>query len=110
MNIFSKRLNRLPPYMFGKLRQLTHERRQQGIDVIDLGMGNPNQPTPQPIIDKLTEAAQELRNHRYPFRVASTTCAGKSVGIMNAGSVWILIQMKRQSLLLAQKRDSDTLL
>lgn len=65
MNIFSKRLNRLPPYMFGKLRQLTHERRQQGIDIIDLGMGNPNQPTPQPIIDKLTEAAQELRNHRY---------------------------------------------
>ena len=65
MNIFSKRLNRLPPYMFGKLRQLTHERRQQGIDVIDLAMGNPNQPTPQPIIDKLTEAAQELRNHRY---------------------------------------------
>ena len=51
--------------MFGKLRQLTHERRQQGIDIIDLGMGNPNQPTPQPIIDKLTEAAQELRNHRY---------------------------------------------
>ena len=65
MDIFSKRLNRLPPYMFGKLRQLTHERRQQGIDIIDLAMGNPSQPTPQPIIDKLTEAAQELRNHRY---------------------------------------------
>ena len=65
MNIFSKRLNRLPPYMFGKLKQLTHERRQEGIDVIDLGMGNPNQPTPQPIIDKLSEAAQEPRNHRY---------------------------------------------
>ena len=65
MNIFSKRLNRLPPYMFGKLKQVTHERRQQGIDIIDLGMGNPNQATPQPIIDKLAEAAQELRNHRY---------------------------------------------
>ena len=65
MNIFSKRLNRLPTYMFGKLKQITHERRQQGIDIIDLGMGNPNQATPQPIIDKLTEAAQELRNHRY---------------------------------------------
>ena len=51
--------------MFGKLKQLTHERRQLGIDIIDLGMGNPNQPTPQPIIDKLTEAAQELRHHRY---------------------------------------------
>ena len=65
MNVYSKRLNRLPPYMLGKLKQLTHERRQLGIDIIDLGMGNPNQPTPQPIIDKLAEAAQELRNHRY---------------------------------------------
>jgi alanine-synthesizing transaminase len=65
MNIFSKRLNRLPPYMFGKLKQLTHERRQQGVDVIDLGMGNPSQPTPQHIVDKLCEAAQESRHHRY---------------------------------------------
>ena len=65
MNTLSKRLNRLPPYMFGKLKQLTHERRQQGIDVIDLGMGNPDRPTPQHIVDKLTEAAQEPRHHRY---------------------------------------------
>ena len=65
MNIFSKRLHRLPPYMFGKLKQLTHERRQQGVDIIDLGMGNPSQPTPQHIVDKLCEAAQEPRHHRY---------------------------------------------
>ena len=65
MNIFSKRLHRLPPYMFGKLKQLTHERRQQGIDAIDLGMGNPSQPTPQHIVDKLCEAVQESRHHRY---------------------------------------------
>ena len=65
MNIFSKRLHRLPPYMFGKLRQLTHERRQQGVDIIDLGMGNPSQPTPRHIVDKLCEAAQEPRHHRY---------------------------------------------
>ena len=51
--------------MFGKLKQLTHERRRQGIDVIDLGMGNPNEPTPKHIIDKLCEAAQEPRHHRY---------------------------------------------
>ena len=44
---------------------MTHERRQQGIDVIDLGMGNPDRPTPQHIVDKLTEAAQEPRHHRY---------------------------------------------
>ena len=36
MNTFSKRLDRLPPYMFGKLKQLTHERRQEGIDVIGI--------------------------------------------------------------------------
>ena len=65
MNAFSKRLDRLPPYMFGKLKQLTYKRRAQGIDIIDLGMGNPNDPTPQPIVDKLCEAAQDPRNHRY---------------------------------------------
>ncbi|MDE0299241.1 MAG: aminotransferase class I/II-fold pyridoxal phosphate-dependent enzyme [Candidatus Poribacteria bacterium] len=65
MSFLSKRLHRLPPYMFGKLKQLTHERRRQGIDVIDLGMGNPNEPTPNHIIDKLCEAAREPRHHRY---------------------------------------------
>ena len=65
MDIFSKRLHRLPPYMFGKLKQLTHDRRCQGIDVIDLGMGNPSEPTPQHIVDKLCEAAQAGRHHRY---------------------------------------------
>ena len=63
--INSKRLSRLPVYMFGKLKQTTLERRREGIDVIDLGMGNPDQPTPQHIVDKLCEAAQETRNHRY---------------------------------------------
>ncbi len=65
MNFLSKRLHRLPPYMFGKLKQLTHERRRQGIDVIDLGMGNPSEPTPKHIIDKLCEAVREPRHHRY---------------------------------------------
>ncbi len=65
MNINTKRLSRLPVYMFGKLKQTTLERRRQGIDIIDLGMGNPDQPTPQHIVDKLCEATQETRNHRY---------------------------------------------
>jgi len=51
--------------MFGKLKQTTLERRREGIDVIDLGMGNPDRPTPQHIVDKLCEAAQEARHHRY---------------------------------------------
>lgn len=59
------RVKRLPPYLFGRLNALKYQKRQKGIDIIDLGMGNPNDPTPKPIIDKLCEAVQDPRNHRY---------------------------------------------
>lgn len=59
------RVKRLPPYLFGRLNQLKYEKRSQGIDIIDLGMGNPNDPTPEPIVEKLCEAVLEPRNHRY---------------------------------------------
>src|SRR5437763_1930090 len=59
------RVKRLPPYLFGKINDLKHRKRRDGIDVIDLGMGNPTD-TPDPlIIDKLCEAARDERNHRY---------------------------------------------
>src|SRR5229473_604678 len=59
------RVKRLPPYLFGKINDLKHRKRQAGIDVIDLGMGNPTD-VPNPlIIDKLCEAARDVRNHRY---------------------------------------------
>jgi alanine-synthesizing transaminase len=56
---------RLPAYVFGRLNAIKLERRRAGIDMIDLGMGNPNDPTPQPIIDKMIEAVNDPRNHRY---------------------------------------------
>lgn len=65
MIINSNRLKRLPPYLLGRLKQITLERRQQGIDVIDLGMGNPDRPTPQHIVEKMCEAVQDVKNHRY---------------------------------------------
>jgi len=61
----ASRMGRLPEYIFGKLNKLKLQRRQAGEDIIDLGMGNPNDPTPQPVIDKLVEAVNEPRNHRY---------------------------------------------
>ncbi len=61
----SQRITRLPPYLFGRLNALKHTKRQEGIDIIDLGMGNPTDPTPKPIVDKLCEAVQDPRNHRY---------------------------------------------
>jgi alanine-synthesizing transaminase len=61
----ANRITRLPPYMLGRLKQLTYEKRKAGYDVIDLNMGNPNDPTPAAIVGKLAEAAADLRNQRY---------------------------------------------
>ena len=61
----AERLTRLPPYLFGKINKLKYEKRVAGIDVIDLGMGNPTD-APDPLIQqKLAEALQDPRNHRY---------------------------------------------
>jgi alanine-synthesizing transaminase len=62
---FASRMAQLPEYIFGKLNALKLQGRREGRDIIDLGMGNPNDPTPQPIIDKLVEAVRDKRNHRY---------------------------------------------
>jgi alanine-synthesizing transaminase len=61
----AERIVRLPPYLFARLNALKLAKRQQGADIIDLGMGNPSDPAPQIVIKKLCEAAQDPRNHRY---------------------------------------------
>jgi len=59
------RVQRLPPYLFGKINDLKHRKRRDGVDIIDLGMGNPTD-VPEPfVVDKLCEAARDERNHRY---------------------------------------------
>lgn len=59
------RIKRLPPYVFAIVNALKMDYRRQGEDIIDLGMGNPDMPTPKHIIDKLCEAAKNPKNHRY---------------------------------------------
>ncbi|MBE9545958.1 MAG: aminotransferase class I/II-fold pyridoxal phosphate-dependent enzyme, partial [Proteobacteria bacterium] len=61
----SDRMDLLPPYLFGKINKAKSDKRRAGTDIIDLAMGNPSDPTPQPVIDKLCEAVQDPRNHRY---------------------------------------------
>ena len=61
----SSRIQRLPPYLFGRINKMKYEKRVAGIDIIDLGMGNPTDPTPECVVDKLKEAAIDPRNHRY---------------------------------------------
>lgn len=59
------RITRLPPYVFNTINQLKAEARARAEDIIDFGMGNPDQPTPKHIVDKLLEAAVRPDTHRY---------------------------------------------
>ncbi len=59
------RISRLPPYIFGVIRDLLIEARRRNEDIVDLGMGNPDIPTPKRIVAKLIEAAKNPKNHRY---------------------------------------------
>src|SRR5207253_10888284 len=61
----AERVKRLPPYLFGKINDLKYSKRRAGVDVIDLGMGNPTDVPDQVVIDKMVEAVKDERNHRY---------------------------------------------
>ncbi len=60
-----RRIDNLPPYVFAEVNQRTRQARRAGIDVIDLGFGNPDIPSPPGVVDKLVEAARQGKNHRY---------------------------------------------
>lgn len=60
-----QRISRLPPYVFNIVNELKAKARARGEDIIDVGMGNPDQPTPAHIVDKLVEAAKRGDTHRY---------------------------------------------
>ena len=59
------RIQKLPPYVFAVINEMRAKARAAQIDVIDLGMGNPDGATPRVIVNKLIEAARNPRNHRY---------------------------------------------
>ena len=63
--IESRRISQLPPYIFARLNKLKMEARREGRDIIDMGMGNPDQPPSPKIIDKLVETARKQRVHGY---------------------------------------------
>lgn len=62
---FSKRLQSLPPYLFLEIDKAKRKARSEGRDIIDFGIGDPDQPTPQYIVDSLNKAANDPANHRY---------------------------------------------
>lgn len=62
----AERVRRLPPYVFARLDELKAAARDRGLDLIDLGMGNPDGPTPQPVVEAAAQAIADAANHGYP--------------------------------------------
>lgn len=82
------RLSRLPPYLFAEIDRMKREALSRGVDIIDLGVGDPDQPTPAHIVEKLKVAAADPANHRYPsyegmprFREAVTNWYRRRFGV-----------------------------
>ena len=63
---FASRLDAVPPYLFAELERKIEERERAGIDVISLGIGDPDLPTPEPVVEALARAARDPRTHQYP--------------------------------------------
>ena len=63
---FSERMDRVPPYLFVQISRKIAEKKAQGIEVISFGIGDPDIPTPEYIVDALGQASHDSRNHRYP--------------------------------------------
>ncbi|RME08579.1 MAG: LL-diaminopimelate aminotransferase [Aquificota bacterium] len=63
---YAHRINALPPYLFAQIDQKKREKLSQGVDLIDLGVGDPDIPTPQPIVEAMKRAVEKPEHHRYP--------------------------------------------
>lgn len=99
----AERLKKLPPYLFKELDRMRDEVRAKGVDIIDLGVGDPDHPTPDHIVSRLAEAAQDPANHQYPsyvgtieFRAAVAAWYDRRFGVKldPAGQVVTLIGSK----------------
>ncbi len=84
----ARRLAKLPPYLFAEIDRLKQEAIQRGMDIINLGIGDPDLPTPPHIVKRLQEAAADKRNHQYPsyegmlsFRQAAAEWYSKRFGV-----------------------------
>ncbi len=64
--MYAKRMDQLPPYLFARIDEMKAEKMRQGVDVIDLGVGDPDLPTPPHIVEALCTAARDPANHHYP--------------------------------------------
>ena len=78
------RIKRMPPYVIAEVNAMRHAARQAGRDIIDLGMGNPDLPTPKSIVDKLCDVVRDPRTHRY-----SSSRGIPAQAYLDNGALWV---------------------
>ena len=66
---YAERIDRIPPYLFAEIDRAIEKKVAEGVDVIKLGIGDPDIPTPRNIIDRMHEAIEDAKNHQYPSYV-----------------------------------------
>jgi LL-diaminopimelate aminotransferase len=86
--VYADRISRIPPYLFERIDRIKNEMLKKGADIIDLGVGDPDIPTPGPIVEVLQKEAARPENHRYPFtaglaafRKAAADWCGRRFGV-----------------------------
>jgi len=86
--MYARRIQKLPPYLFAEIDRLRDEKRAEGVDVIDLGVGDPDIPTPDHIVEAMKDAVEDVSTHTYPsyrgsdeFREAVAAWYGDRFGV-----------------------------
>ena len=89
----SSRLERIPPYLFAELERKIAAKKEQGVDVISLGIGDPDTPTPELVLDALASAAADPGTHQYPSNrgrpeLREAVASGGVAGAHRCGAPW----------------------
>ena len=84
----ARRVEQLPPYLFARISELIAEQRAAGVDVISLGIGDPDLPTPPHVLAALQQAAEDPANHRYPRPRGCPSSAPPSHAGMRDAMAW----------------------
>jgi len=101
----AQRLGKIPPYLFGEIARMKAAARAEGRDLIDLGIGDPDQPTPAPIIQALADAARDPATHRYDESDAGWPPFLESVSRWYGRRFGVEVDPRREALLLIGSKE-----
>ena len=91
----AERIRSLPPYLFAELDKKLAAKREAGADIISLGVGDPDLPTPDAVVEAMNEAVRDPAVHRYPPTTAARRSGRRSRAGTDAGSAWSSIRRTR---------------